>query len=113
MGELGSRLPIERGNVGHSLPTVTRACAPLGGQSFFFLECGRSDVSRTRSLLNGAMGETAPQTMVLTVTNGMNQKSVRSLSQSISVPLVYYFYLAATDAFDSMAFPKIILPAVV
>ncbi len=51
--------------------------------------------------------------MVLTVTNGMNQKSVRSLSQSISVSLVYYFYLATTDAFDSMALPKIILPAVV
>jgi hypothetical protein len=57
--------------------------------------------------------ETPPQTMVLTVTNGMNQKSVRSLSQSISVPLVYYFYLATTDAFDSIAFPKIIFPAVV
>ena len=39
MGELGSRLPIERGNVGHSLPTVTRACAPLGGLFFQFLSC--------------------------------------------------------------------------
>ena len=32
MGELGTRLLNESGNVGHSLPTVTRACALIGGE---------------------------------------------------------------------------------